>query len=398
MKIFNSLKIIFLPIYFISFLFPRKKKIWLFGSTFGSRFADNPKYFFLYVSNLENTEIKPIWISKNKNIINELKKKGYNAYYVYSLKGLFYCAIGKIYIFDNYSKDIFFWLSGNAKKINLWHGIPLKKINHDNIFDKIRNPDKKIHKLKNILRYFQDEKPNHFILSTSENISKFFVSAFKVNEKNVINTGYPRNDSLFDYNNYMLEFDNEFIFKINQISKNRKIIFYMPTFRNSEYKIFDLVNFSDFNNFLIENNLILLIKVHPKSLIKKEFENVKYENILIIDSNQDPYPLLKITDILITDYSSIYFDFLLLNKPIIFFNYDLNEYISESRELYYDYNSMTPGDKAINYSQLIDSINSLINGADNFEEKRLEILKYSFDYNDGYSSKRLYEFIKKLFF
>lgn len=122
----NNLKywsqLFLLPIYWISFLTPRSKKKWVFGSTFGRRWADNGRYFYLYLSQHEKDKIRPIWISRGKSIVELLNRKGYEAYYVHSMKGIYYCLRAKVYVFDNYSKDISFWLSGEAVKINFWHG------------------------------------------------------------------------------------------------------------------------------------------------------------------------------------------------------------------------------------------------------------------------------------
>ena len=119
-------QLLLLPIYWCSFLVPRDRKIWLFGSTFGRRFADNPRYLYLYISqHKKKYGIRPIWISHNREIVSFLEKNGYEAYYYHSLRGIWYALRGKVYLYDNYSKDINFWQSGGAVKVNLWHGIPV---------------------------------------------------------------------------------------------------------------------------------------------------------------------------------------------------------------------------------------------------------------------------------
>ena len=100
-----------LPVYWFSFLIPRDKKIWLFGSTFGRRFADNPRYFYLYVmqkySNSNQQDlVKAIWISENKEIVRLLSENGYPAQYKKSLKGFWLCLRAGVYLYDNYPKDI----------------------------------------------------------------------------------------------------------------------------------------------------------------------------------------------------------------------------------------------------------------------------------------------------
>ena len=181
-KVWKEIKywsqIFLIPVYCLSFLMPRSKRIWVFGSTFGHRFADNPKYLYLYVSQVHKDSTKAIWISKDRDIVNNLVSQGLPAYYLYTPKGIWHCLRAGVYIYDNYSKDVCFLLSGGAKKFNLWHGIPLKKINRDNLFDYVRNPRSKREKVKWALRRIQDEKPSHYVLTTSEFLRPIFSSAF----------------------------------------------------------------------------------------------------------------------------------------------------------------------------------------------------------------------------
>ena len=371
-------QLLLLPVYWLSFLVPRDKKIWLFGSTFGRRFADNPRYLYLYVSqHRDELGIRPIWISHNEDVVKMLNAEGYEAYMYHSLKGIWFALRGKLYLYDNYSKDINFWQSGGALKINLWHGIPLKKIQHDNVFDKFRHPKNFLGKIKNFPRNISDEKPSHYVLTTSENLRYIFSSAFKT--ENILIAGYPRNQVLIsdDIKNIYLDEENRDRKKIISFLKkkinggNKKMIFYMPTFRESEIL------------FLEENNTLFCIKLHPKSKLNEEFRNIQSENIMVINKDADPYVFLKMADVLITDYSSIYFDYLLLDRPIIFFAYDLEEYLNDSREMYFDYDEFTPGEKVNNYHELKKSILRCVNldneNRDEYSDSRRKIREKVFD-------------------
>lgn len=395
-KITDRLKywgqLLLLPVYWLSFLVPRNKKIWLFGSTFGRRFADNPRYLYLYVSqHKEELKLRPIWISHNENVVRMLNNEGYEAYMYHSLKGIWFALRGKVYLFDNYSKDINFWQSGGAMKVNLWHGIPLKKIQHDNVFDKFRHPKNIWEKLRNFPRNISDEKPNHYVLTTSENLREIFSSAFKT--KNVLVSGYPRNQVLIsdDIKNVYLDEEKRdrkkiisFLNKKNN-GKNKRMIFYMPTFRESETLFFENFDKNDFQKFLAENTLLFCIKLHPKSKLNEEFKNIQSENIVVINKDADPYVFLKLADVLITDYSSIYFDYLLLDRPIIFFAYDLKEYLSDSREMYFDYDEFTPGEKVWDYQGLKNSIVKIIENNGDYQKSysdfRKKIRKKVFEEN-----------------
>lgn len=348
-----------LPVYWLSFLMPRDKTIWLFGSTFGRRFADNPRYLYLYVSQHKNElGIRPIWISHNRNIVDFLKKNGYEAYSCHSAGGIWYALRGGLYLFDNYSKDINFWQSGGAVKVNLWHGIPLKKIQADNVFDKYRHPKGLLDRWKNFPRNLSDEKPHHYVLATSEFMKPVFASAFRT--ENVLVGGYPRNDSILSGDLAPLHTDLERKLSLQiqrKIKGNRRrMLYYMPTFRDSEVKFFEVMDIGKLNEFIENNQLLFCVKLHPKSKLREKFEEIRGENIIVIDADADPYVFIPYSSLLITDYSSIYFDYLLSGKPVVFFDYDLEEYLRDAREMYFDYETYTPGRKAATFDELQDAL------------------------------------------
>lgn len=327
MKIINWFKywgqLLLLPVYGISFLVPKNRNLWLFGSTFGRRFADNPRYIYMYVNqNKEKFNIRPVWISHDRKIVNFLNKNGYEAYYYHSLKGIWLALRAKVYIFDNYSKDINFWQSGGALKVNLWHGTGNKKINYDNRFDKFRHPKNLWEKWKYFLRRLSDERPSHYVLASSECMAKIFASAFKIPISHVIIDGYPRNDVLFaDCNLEILYTEKEksiYDLMENYKKKGYKNILYMPTFRESESKFFDVMDLDIFNSFLQENNYIFYSKLHTKTKFAKEFENINYSNIINVHSEVDSYTILDLADMLVTDYSSVHTDYILLNSQQFF--------------------------------------------------------------------------------
>ncbi|SHM79914.1 CDP-glycerol glycerophosphotransferase, TagB/SpsB family [Anaerosporobacter mobilis DSM 15930] len=400
-NIINNIKywsqVFLLPIYGLSFLIPRKKDIWLLGSTFGRRFADNPRYFYLYLNQFQNENVKAIWISKNKKVINFLNENGYEAYYARNIKGIWYCLRAKVYLYDNYSKDISFWLSGGAIKINMWHGIPLKKIQMDNVHDKVRHPDNVWNKFKYRLRRLSDEKPSDYVLTTSEELRNIFASAFRTNH--VLPIGYPRND-IINSNQIenILDFDEKKYLNTIESRSFSKTLLYMPTFRDSEIKFFDKMDMIDLKEYLKLENVLLLIKLHPKSKLEKEFINLECKNICVIESSLDPYVFLPYADVLITDYSSIYFDYLLLNRPLIFFNYDMKEYLSNSREMYFNYNEVTPGKKVSNWLELKQALENIKNESEcNKEQGERNLLKKKmFIEEDGLWSEKLYGEICKI--
>ncbi len=160
----------------------------------------------------------------------------------------------------------------------------------------------------------------------------------------------------------------------------------MPTFRESETLFFENFDKNDFQKFLAENTLLFCIKLHPKSKLNEEFKNIQSENIMLINKDADSYVFLKLADVLITDYSSIYFDYLLLDRPIIFFAYDLKEYLNDSRKMYFDYDEFTPGEKVWDYQGLKNSIAKIIENNGDYQNRysdfRKKIRKKVFDENN----------------
>lgn len=414
-------QLLLIPLYWCARLFPRDKKIWLFGSTFGRRYADNPRYFYQFCNKYaKKSGLRFIWISHETQLVNHLRNNGCEAYRYHSLKGIWYALRGGVYLYDNYSKDINFWQSAGAIKVNMWHGIPLKKIQADNKHDKFRHPKNIWERWKFFPRNISDEKPSDFVLTTSKNLEKIFASAFRT--KNILVCGYPRTDYLIseEIENLLLpkeqqEMDavEKFIKEDSKANtetgdddknfKNAKIVYYMPTFRDSETKFFDVMDLEQFQKYLEEENIIFCVKLHPKSKLKQEFENIEkkgFKNLLIIDADSDPYVLLKVTDVLVTDYSSVYFDFLLLDRPIVFFDYDREEYLAQSRELYFEYEEMTPGEKVETAEGLANAIHSACHPSKEYStkytEQRKRVRERVFDTPMELASPKLVEEIQRI--
>jgi CDP-glycerol glycerophosphotransferase (TagB/SpsB family) len=387
-----------IPIYWLSFLTPRDKKIWIFGSTFGNRFADNPKYLYLYTNQYRKKDIRAIWISRNKQVVHFLNENQYEAYYYHSLKGIYYCLRGSVYIFDNYSKDISFWQSGGAVKVNLWHGVGNKKINYDNKFDKVRHPKNNWDKFRTYLRRMSDEKPSHYILATSERMSEIFAGAFQVDKSHLITEGYPRNDVLLNSNisNIYTRLEEDNLKRIFELKKSGKIIdFYMPTFRDSEIEFLKIMNLNEFNRFLVENHIVFVTKLHPKSKLKQAFKELDYSNIINLEAEIDPYVFLKYADILTTDYSSIYSDYMLLNRPVVAFQYDYDVYSINTREGYFDFDEYMPEVKAKNMHELMQTTKQVLQ-EDMCREKREKSREMMFSSCDGNACENIINRIMKL--
>lgn len=357
-------QLLLLPVYWISFFVPKNKRLWLFGSTFGRRFADNPKYLYLYINQWKRETIRAVWISHDKKIINFLNDNGYEAYYYLALKGIWYCFRGSVYIFDNYSKDINFWTSGGAIKVNLWHGVGNKKINYDNKYDEVRHPKTIWQRFISFPRRLSDEKPSHYVLATSPLMATIFSRAFRIPNSHILIGGYPRNDVLFKeckITSILTSEEKTLLRNIKNKKENgKRVVGYFPTFRNTEIALLKVMDFEKLHMFLKTQQMIFIIKLHPKSMLNDKLKEIPFSTIQIIPSDIDINIFLNEVDVLVTDYSSIYSDYMLLDRPAIAFQYDYDSYRTETRDAYFKFEEYMPEQRAVTMEELMESLKKVI--------------------------------------
>ena len=309
--------------------------------------------------------------------------------------------LGKIYTSDaviitegNYhlNKESF-----NKKQfvMDLWHGFPLKAMGFVDKGEKFKDHINIV--WRNI----------NYIASYSELFNELMNQCIQVDINKYKILGAPRNDFLFITNG------RENLSNLLQTDlKDKRIVLYAPTYRYAprgnrndgnrkwnNYFGFESFDSKSFNQFLRKNNIILLLKLHPAEehvVINnlKNSENIKIiTNYMLYEKQIDLYEILNGCDILITDYSYIYFDYLLLDRPIIFVPVDLSEYKENRGFLLEPYDDWTPVPKCLSQVELENEIISCLSDATYYQDKRKDILNKVHEYKDGFSTKRTWEFI-----
>lgn len=381
----------------LSYLMRKQSNLIAFIGRDNGIFVDNVKYFYLYLHKLSPKDITYYFVTENTETYTELKNKGFPVLLYPSIESISVLLRSKIVIVDNWTwiTNMKYHLLLKSIKIQIWHGIPLKKIELDTDIEmKINNP--LFIKIRNFLgcRYPEYD----CVVSTSDFITQScFSSAF--NTKNFINSGYPRNDILFNTptDSQLINSDTQAYLTLTKFkSQGYRIVLYTPTFRDTGNSIIEqsLINFKTLSKFATDNKIIFLLKFHPNSNLEKSADTL--DNIIQYDKYKDIYPVLNISDILITDYSSLYFDYLLLNKPVIFFCHDLYEYLEHNREIYFEYDIFTPGTKVVSQKELQNEIIRIIGDkTDSFSELRGKTRNKVFEHTDDESSERLWNYITK---
>lgn len=275
--------------------------------------------------------------------------------------------------------------------VQTWHGTPLKKIGCD--VEKTGNAMTKFSKINQI--YTEESKKISYMISPSDYCTEKFISAFKMKavnkEDRVLTTGYPRNDFLFKKS----EEDGIKIKKELNIPENKKVILYAPTFRDNKYSAaagFELANYIDFHiaKKILGEEYVILFRAHyfiSQRLDVSEYEGFVYDVSKVEDINT----LYVISDMLVTDYSSVFFDYANLKRPIIFFMADYSEYKNNLRDFYFDIEQL-PGPVVRRQEQLFDYIKKF---SKNFAvDEQYKEFNRKYNYLDGpYTSKKVLDMI-----
>ncbi len=388
------------PLYILSFFFIRNRNRIAVGCH--TSFSDNSKYFFLSSKNyLSDYEV--VWITNNNKTKAHIEELGLKVLKIQSIKGLYYALTAKFYVYSFHLIDINFWTSGGATKINLWHGIPLKDI----AFQIKEGPSAKIYDEKSISsRLFRPHvfvRPD-FMLTTSSKMSDYFSSAFRITKKQCLEYGMPRCDILQWKKEEIVKFTNTYESEgtqeiINEISsKYDKTIIYMPTWREKVDFLNDAqFNFEELNDSMKKMNNLFIFKLHSFTKLKdislKSIDS--YSNLKVLDNQMDLYPILPFTDCLITDYSSVYYDYLLLKKPIYLYPYDYLEYKEGSRNLAFDYEKSMPAPRLSSFSELVTTLKNLDQSNETQKEQNRIKTEY-FEKQSKNSCKKLSEHIISL--
>ena len=360
----------------------------LFESFMGRSFADSPKALFLKLKSDERfKDYTFVWsfrIPNEKKDIEELKnvvivKQNSKQYYEYYSKTK--------YMISNSRIDIIIKKRPGQVYIQTWHGTPLKRLGFD---IKIGNNAK--YSTQELCQFYKlDCERYDYLLSPSEFCTEKFTTAFQLKENapqvEIVQGGYPRNDFLSNYTDKDVHNIKR---KLGIENINKKIILYAPTWRDNQHTknvgyTYNLeVDFDDLRDRL-GDDYIVLFRAHY--FVANAFDFDKYSGFVYNVSHYDDInDLYVISDLLITDYSSVFFDYAILKRPMIFYMYDLDFYKEETRGFYISLDEL-PGNIVTKQEDLINEIRKEFIYDDRYK-------KFNEKFNsleDGHASLRVIE-------
>lgn len=384
-------------IYPFSFLFPRSKQKYVFGSYRGS-FADNAKYMFIHAMEHGDKDIRYIWLSTSRVTVKRIQSYGLTAYWVLGPRGVWHALTSKYWFFNSYTSDVMFCLSGGAKCINLWHGVGIKRIEYNTTTGPLADRFSKKNKYDVFCHPESFRKPD-WVLSSTPFQNVFFSTSFRVSPEVCLEFGYPRNWILTTGENERSQFickyeSHETQDFIERIKTFDKVFVYMPTWRDSQRTIFtQSMDMDRLNAILADKKALLILKPHANVILTNSIGTLS--NIVLADSKSDIYPILPYVHVLITDYSSIIYDWLLMEgKDVILYLYDYKEYVRE-RDFYYPFDENVAGCRAETFDELCSLIESGQYTINPDERKRI-VEKFWGKTASYDASQKILDFIKDL--
>ncbi|MGZ2369846.1 CDP-glycerol glycerophosphotransferase family protein [Ancylomarina sp. YFZ004] len=281
----------------------------LFSARGGIGYEGNAKYLFLYAN--RNTDFDCVWVSKSRKIVSDLTNEGYIVYYYFSWKAIKLALSAKaVFITHSLSDVMPVFYNKKTLVIDLWHGVPIKRISF---------LDKNLRFRSRLMDTLKSRRVD-FMISNSVEFAKIYSKSFKISEEKIKSFGQPKIEFLQNSKLFISNLENYF-------PEGKEIILYAPTFRDYEFSnpLFSDEYLTWLNKEMEKLNSLFYIKVHPseKSPDIKCFDNVK-----IVDSQSDIYNLYPFISHVISDYSSTFLDFFsgLPDRKVSLFVPDFKEY------------------------------------------------------------------------
>lgn len=332
-QLLNVYKSVF---YVVGRVVPPNHKLVMFESFHGKQFSDNPRAIYEYMRE-HCPDYSLVW-SVDRRHIDDFKQLDVQFVRRFSIKWLLYMTTAKYWIV-NARLPLWIPKPKHTTYVQTWHGTPLKRLATD--MDEVHMPGTNTAAYKQ--NFIYEASKWDYLISPNAYSTKIFRRAFQFH-KTMIESGYPRNDYLINHNN------QETMTNLKRqlgIDPAKKVLLYAPTWRDNQfyskgrYK-FQLELDLDRLKEAIGDKYVIVLRLHY--LVAENLDLSDYEGFAYDFSNYpDIRDLYLMADLLMTDYSSVFFDYANLRRPMIFFVYDIEDYRDHLRGFYFNFEEKAPG-------------------------------------------------------
>lgn len=357
-----------------------KQNIVMFESFLGKQYSDSPRAIYEEWRR-QNREERLIW-SMDRRQLHHLPS---DVEYVerLSLKWVYYMGRSKVWISNSRLPN---WLPKDPQTTYLqtWHGTPLKKLALDMQEVHMAETDRESYKKS----FTKESSKWDFLIAPNEYSSKIFRRAFAFHQ-DMLEIGYPRND-IFYQAERMKQLEKKVKHRLD-IPSDKKVILYAPTWRDQQnegrgkYRFQIPFDFQEFSS-RYGDQYVLLVRFHYLVSEELNLESV-HPHVIDVSNYPDIAELYTISDVLITDYSSVMFDYAHLSRPMLFYTYDLEEYRDVIRGFYFDFTKEAPGPLVRKQDELFDAIDRLSDVTFQYKEKYDLFQKRFCEYDRGEASQ-----------
>ena len=362
------------------------KENWVvFESFMGRNCSGQPKYVYKYLQEAYGDKYKCIWVVDRKGVEIPGKHKTCKRF---SLKYYYYMNRSKYWV-NNMRQPLSIPRREETVMLATWHGTPLKRLVFDMDDVHSANP-----RYKDIV--FKQTRAWDYLLSDNPFSTERFQSCFRFEKEKILEYGYPANDPMYAPDR------EEQAAKIKEklgIPKNKKVILYAPTWRDDQFYEAGQYGFEldlDVNRLQEEfgDEYVLLLRLHY--FIVDQLDLSKYGDFTVDGSSYDDITdLYLISDMLITDYSSVFFDYANLKRPVLYYTYDLDKYRDVLRGFYLDMEKDLPGPLLLTNDEVVDAIKNIDKIKEQYKDRYEEFYNRFCCVDDGHAAQRVVEKVFK---
>ncbi len=357
---------------------PVKENVILFETFMAKNYSDSPKYIYEYIAQ-NHPEYECVWA------INDGAKIPYGAKTVkrFSFQYAYYLAVSKYLVF-NVRPPLWYRKREEQVFLETWHGTPLKRLVFDQ--EEVTSASPKYKQ-----QFYRQRKDWDFLVSANPFSTKTFRSCF-LYEGEMLEYGYPRNDILYWPNKD--EIAQQLKEKLG-IPKDKKTILYAPTWRDDQhygsgqYK-FELSLDLKLMKERLQDDYVVLLRTHHYISDHIDVSGLG-DFVINLSSYDDISEIYLISDICITDYSSVFFDYANLKRPILFYTYDFDKYKNQLRGFYIDMNTEVPGPLLYTSEQVVQAIEDIDEITEEYKERYDQFYDRFCCYDDGHASEHVAE-------
>lgn len=377
----------------LSLFIPRDKHNVAIGSWSGMRYADNSRYLAEYINN-NRKDLNIFWVGE-KSIEKEVLKALPEAVFLYRntftanlrLLRCKYLFFSQMHNADISDCNVF----RGATTCYLHHGMPIKKWGQDGLSQNVGNSGSLVTKIIQSISG-ANIKYDYFVTSSKlhdkTNCSGLGYKGCTM-EKNV-HSGTPRNDMYFNCPLDEIASAKQRYAELIGFCPEKKVLMYLPTYRRTNTEIFSFTDLTAeqskaLDAVLTQYDCVIIEKSHVAETHANKGKN--QERIIAVPSELNVQEMMLFADVLISDYSGAYLDFLFLDRPIIHYAYDYQYYKDTDSGLYYEIDDFSAGAVAYNFEELTHSIQEALGGVDNYADKRKYVRNKYMSYESGHASE-----------